>query len=211
MTDRSVDILIIGAGPAGLAAAIAAKENGIHSVLVVEREKEPGGILRQCIHNGFGLHRFSGNCVDFRYICIPACTVKHIIYSYDSFAVQKSEYFPARFLYFFLQLIFDRCGQYSSQACHSLAAACSQVFVFKIKKFVAVDRHFDRGCDDFIIISQDTAIQFYWFIKSFFNQYSPVIFKCQFKAFSKLFGIICPAYAGSAGISSASILYFLSR
>ena len=59
MTDRSVDILIIGAGPAGLAAAIAAKENGIHSVLVVEREKEPGGILRQCIHNGFGLHRFS--------------------------------------------------------------------------------------------------------------------------------------------------------
>ncbi len=58
MTERNVDILVIGAGPAGLAAAIAARENGIGSVLVIERESEPGGILRQCIHNGFGLHRF---------------------------------------------------------------------------------------------------------------------------------------------------------
>ena len=57
MTDQ-VDILIIGAGPAGLAAAIAAREAGIESILVLERENEPGGILRQCIHNGFGLHRF---------------------------------------------------------------------------------------------------------------------------------------------------------
>ena len=58
MSERNVDILIIGAGPAGLAAAIAARENGIESILVLERENEPGGILRQCIHNGFGLHRF---------------------------------------------------------------------------------------------------------------------------------------------------------
>ena len=58
MTERCVDILIIGAGPAGLAAAIAARESGIGSILVVERDNEPGGILRQCIHNGFGLHRF---------------------------------------------------------------------------------------------------------------------------------------------------------
>ena len=58
MTDRSVDVLVIGAGPAGLAAAVSAKENGIGSLLVLEREKEAGGILRQCIHNGFGLHRF---------------------------------------------------------------------------------------------------------------------------------------------------------
>jgi NADPH-dependent 2,4-dienoyl-CoA reductase/sulfur reductase-like enzyme len=53
-----VDILIIGAGPAGLAAAISAREAGIHSILVLEREEWQGGILRQCIHNGFGLHRF---------------------------------------------------------------------------------------------------------------------------------------------------------
>ena len=58
MTDQHVEVLIIGAGPAGLAAAIAARESGIDSLLVLEREKEPGGILRQCIHNGFGLHRF---------------------------------------------------------------------------------------------------------------------------------------------------------
>lgn len=59
MTDQSVDLLIIGAGPAGLAAAIAARKEGIQSLLVLEREKKPGGILRQCIHNGFGLHRFN--------------------------------------------------------------------------------------------------------------------------------------------------------
>ncbi|MBQ6480195.1 MAG: FAD-dependent oxidoreductase [Anaerolineaceae bacterium] len=58
MTERIVDVLIIGAGPAGLAAAISAKENGIDSLVILERESEPGGILRQCIHNGFGLHRF---------------------------------------------------------------------------------------------------------------------------------------------------------
>ena len=58
MNDRFVDILIIGAGPAGLAAAISAKEKGSESLLVLEREKDAGGILRQCIHNGFGLHRF---------------------------------------------------------------------------------------------------------------------------------------------------------
>lgn len=56
MTD--VDILIIGGGPAGLAAAIAAREAGCERLLVLEREDEPGGILRQCIHTGFGLHVF---------------------------------------------------------------------------------------------------------------------------------------------------------
>ena len=55
---QHVDILVIGAGPAGLAAAIAAREDGVDSLLVLEREAQPGGILRQCIHNGFGLHRF---------------------------------------------------------------------------------------------------------------------------------------------------------
>ena len=57
-TDRVLDVVVIGAGPAGLAAAIAAKERGAADVLVIERDDAPGGILQQCIHNGFGLHRF---------------------------------------------------------------------------------------------------------------------------------------------------------
>ena len=52
------DIVIIGGGPAGLAAAASAKEAGVESILILEREKELGGILNQCIHNGFGLHTF---------------------------------------------------------------------------------------------------------------------------------------------------------
>jgi NADPH-dependent 2,4-dienoyl-CoA reductase/sulfur reductase-like enzyme len=52
------DVVVVGAGPAGLAAAISAKENGSDSVVVIDREERPGGILRQCIHNGFGLHMF---------------------------------------------------------------------------------------------------------------------------------------------------------
>ena len=52
------DIVVVGGGPAGLAAAIEAKKNGVESILVRERDKELGGILQQCIHNGFGLHEF---------------------------------------------------------------------------------------------------------------------------------------------------------
>ena len=52
------DLVVVGGGPAGLAAAIEAKKNGIESILVIERDKELGGILQQCIHNGFGLHEF---------------------------------------------------------------------------------------------------------------------------------------------------------
>ena len=55
---NTYDIIIIGAGPAGLAAAIAAKEEGVEDVLVIERDSVPGGILNQCIHNGLGLHTF---------------------------------------------------------------------------------------------------------------------------------------------------------
>ena len=52
------DIVVIGGGPAGLAAAIAAYDNGVKDILVLEREEGLGGILNQCIHNGFGITRF---------------------------------------------------------------------------------------------------------------------------------------------------------
>lgn len=52
------DLIVIGGGPAGLAAAVAAYENGIKDILIIERDQRLGGILNQCIHNGFGLHYF---------------------------------------------------------------------------------------------------------------------------------------------------------
>ena len=53
-----VDLVIIGGGPAGMSAAVAAYDAGLRNILILERDKSLGGILRQCIHNGFGLHRF---------------------------------------------------------------------------------------------------------------------------------------------------------
>lgn len=55
---KSYDIAIIGGGPAGLAAAAAAYDAGVKSVVIIEREDSLGGILNQCIHPGFGLHTF---------------------------------------------------------------------------------------------------------------------------------------------------------
>ena len=51
-------LLIVGGGPAGMSAAVAAYEAGLRDILILERDEALGGILRQCIHNGFGLHRF---------------------------------------------------------------------------------------------------------------------------------------------------------
>ncbi len=55
---RNVDVAIIGGGPAGLAAAVECYEQGVKDVVIIERDVKLGGILQQCIHNGFGLHIF---------------------------------------------------------------------------------------------------------------------------------------------------------
>ncbi len=55
---KNYDLIIIGGGPAGLGAAVAAKKAGINNLLIIDREPRLGGILNQCIHNGFGLHTF---------------------------------------------------------------------------------------------------------------------------------------------------------
>lgn len=58
MVMQTTDLVVIGGGPAGMAAAIEAYKNGVKDIVVIERDKELGGILQQCIHNGFGLHIF---------------------------------------------------------------------------------------------------------------------------------------------------------
>ena len=57
-TNKMTDIVIIGGGPAGMSAAVAAYESGIRDIVILERDSALGGILQQCIHNGFGLHKF---------------------------------------------------------------------------------------------------------------------------------------------------------
>ena len=66
------DVIIVGGGPAGLSAAYSAWQNGAESILVIERDRELGGILQQCIHNGFVLQNFQNHRINqgfyFRFI-----------------------------------------------------------------------------------------------------------------------------------------------
>ena len=55
---KTIDLIVIGSGAAGMAAAVEAKKNGVNDILILEKDERLGGILNQCIHNGFGLTEF---------------------------------------------------------------------------------------------------------------------------------------------------------
>ena len=76
------DLVIIGGGPAGMSAAISAYENGIKDILILERDDDLGGILRQCIHNGFGLHKFKEELTGPEYAHRYAQKVKELGIAY---------------------------------------------------------------------------------------------------------------------------------
>ncbi len=90
---RAVDLVIIGGGPAGMAAAVAAYEKGIRDILIFERDSKLGGILRQCIHNGFGLHRFGEELTGPEYAYRYEKQVKELGISYmtDTMVVDIDE------------------------------------------------------------------------------------------------------------------------
>ncbi len=87
------DIVVVGGGPAGLAAAISAKQAGVGSVLVLERDRELGGILNQCIHNGFGLHTFQEELTGPEYAArfIERLKEERIAYKLNTMVVEVSK------------------------------------------------------------------------------------------------------------------------
>ena len=87
------DVVIIGAGPAGLAAAVGAYEAGAGSILIIDREKYPGGILQQCIHPGFGLIKFKEELTgpEYAHTYIEMAKKKNIELLLDTFVYSISE------------------------------------------------------------------------------------------------------------------------
>ncbi|MCX7654639.1 MAG: NAD(P)/FAD-dependent oxidoreductase [Fervidobacterium sp.] len=88
MKEQTVDVLVIGAGAAGLGAAIGAAREGVNEVVIVERDERSGGILNQCIHNGFGLHYFREELTGPEY----AERVKNIVKQYPNVIVKVEQY-----------------------------------------------------------------------------------------------------------------------
>ena len=87
------ELVIIGGGPAGLAAAISAYDNGVKDILVIEREEKLGGVLKQCIHNGFGLTRFGENLTgpEYAYKFIEEVQKRNIEILTDTFVLDITE------------------------------------------------------------------------------------------------------------------------
>ena len=71
-TIKTVDLVIVGGGPAGMSAAVAAYDAGLRDILILERDGALGGILRQCIHNGFGLHKLGRELTGPEYAAVYA-------------------------------------------------------------------------------------------------------------------------------------------
>lgn len=89
---KNYDIIIIGGGPAGLAAAISAYDNGSRDILILEREPVLGGILNQCIHNGFGLTRFKESLTgpEYAYRFVEEVRSRGIEYMCDTTVLEVS-------------------------------------------------------------------------------------------------------------------------
>ena len=87
------DVVVIGGGPAGLAAALSCKDEGVDSVLILERDDKLGGILNQCIHNGFGLHTFKEELTGPEYAgrFIERVLEEKIEYKLNSMVIDISE------------------------------------------------------------------------------------------------------------------------